>query len=54
MPPIPLLIRHRHTRQPLLQNLWIRRRNATIPPHFVLLMLHVIRRPLLANRILVL
>lgn len=53
MLPTPLLIRPRHTRQPLPHRLRVRRHNAAIPPNLVPLMLHILQRALLTNRILI-
>lgn len=53
MPPSLLLIRLGHTRQPLLHRLRIGADNATIPPHLILIMFHILQRPLLANGVLI-
>lgn len=53
MAPPALLVRLGHTRQPLLHRLRIRIDDATVPPYLVLVMLHVLQRPLLADGVLV-
>lgn len=51
--PPAFLIRPGHTRQPLLHHLRIRRHDTTIPPDLILLMLHILPRPLLTNGIFI-
>lgn len=53
MPPSLLLIRLGHTRQPLLHRLGIGANNATIPPHLILIMFHILQWPLLTDGILI-